>query len=334
MINLIKMLLISLVGERKLHLILNDLSLHGQFDDVSAFEAAINRVMILRQLAGRFGRELHCHRNMVQAKVTHNLNMLQVVQALDQEKKRALMQWLTRIGPFWEDERSHSSDDYLECEGVVVTDTAIGEAALCNIRGQDHRLASFTPSSWLRSPLSVTWTPDACESQLAAVMNHWAEDDLKQVLDNASAVISSWEQLSAACRLRFGNLFFSDNCFEPLQGHPFVNGAADRIVELLDVLDRFKVCFDANGQRTALGQEIYQNHFTGDKAWFSDSSDLEKNDFERKLTFLHPENRAATLFCSWHGKVKTPQIRIHFSWPVSANIPLYVVYIGEKLTKR
>jgi hypothetical protein len=40
------------------------------------------------------------------------------------------------------------------------------------------------------------------------------------------------------------------------------------------------------------------------------------------------------IFCTWHGKVKTPQYRIHFSWPISAVAPLYVVYIGPKITKR
>ena len=35
-----------------------------------------------------------------------------------------------------------------------------------------------------------------------------------------------------------------------------------------------------------------------------------------------------------HGKVKTPQIRIHFSWPITASTPLYVVYVGYKITKK
>ena len=40
------------------------------------------------------------------------------------------------------------------------------------------------------------------------------------------------------------------------------------------------------------------------------------------------------LFCPWHGKVKSPQYRIHFSWPTTATTPIYIVYVGPKLTKK
>jgi len=52
------------------------------------------------------------------------------------------------------------------------------------------------------------------------------------------------------------------------------------------------------------------------------------------MTFPDPDVQGETLFCSWHGKVKTPQYRIHFSWPVTAASPVYVVYVGPKITKR
>jgi len=34
------------------------------------------------------------------------------------------------------------------------------------------------------------------------------------------------------------------------------------------------------------------------------------------MTFTHPDESDKTLFCPWHGKVQTPQLRVHFSWPV------------------
>ena len=102
----------------------------------------------------------------------------------------------------------------------------------------------------------------------------------------------------------------------------------------MTVLHDLKNCFDDRGQRTPEGHETYRKHFTGKKAWFSDSSDSEKADFRRDLTFSHPADAGETLFCTWHGKVKTPQLRIHFSWPVHAAEPLYVVYVGPKITRR
>lgn len=95
-----------------------------------------------------------------------------------------------------------------------------------------------------------------------------------------------------------------------------------------------KDCFDDRGKRTPEGHTLYQKHFTGDKAWFSDSSDTEKARFKNELIFKHPANPNEVLFCPWHGKVKTPQLRIHFSWPIREDQPLYIVYVGPKITKR
>ena len=50
------------------------------------------------------------------------------------------------------------------------------------------------------------------------------------------------------------------------------------------------------------------------------------------MTFKDPEGRE--LICFWHGKIKTPQYRIHFSYPIEKGAPLYIAYIGEKLTKK
>ncbi|EGR2914004.1 hypothetical protein DNG97_24050 [Vibrio parahaemolyticus] len=103
---------------------------------------------------------------------------------------------------------------------------------------------------------------------------------------------------------------------------------------MLLVLDKINVSFNGAGERNEEGHRIYQEHFTGDKAWFSDSSDTEKREFKEALTFKHPENNGESIFCTWHGKVKTPQIRIHHSWPITKDAPLYILYIGPKLTKK
>jgi hypothetical protein len=40
------------------------------------------------------------------------------------------------------------------------------------------------------------------------------------------------------------------------------------------------------------------------------------------------------IFCPWHGKVKIEQMRMHFTFPIQHDRPVYVVYIGPKITKR
>ena len=259
--------------------------------------------------------------------------MPQAIQRLEQAEKNALMQWMTRLGPFWDDERLHGPDDYLECADQVVTDTAIGEASFRCLHGTDYHLVSLLPSSWEQSPLSVWWRCASGIDRNVEVANHISLEDLGVALRLAPDPIASWEQLAVVTRARFPNLYFANDAFEPFRGVPFSPGVAHRVIERMDVLERLQCCFDANGERTPEGHRLYQEYFTGDKAWFSDSSDSEINEFRSELTFRHPEIEGETLFCTMHGKVKTPQIRIHFSWPVRMGMPLYVVYVGPKLTK-
>jgi len=186
----------------------------------------------------------------------------------------------------------------------------------------------------------VDWVSETDVRKTVDVANHWDPAAIEAVLRAAAPPPASWKQLEILATERCAQITFAVDALAPLNGLPFVPGAAQRLVFILDTLDRFKSCFDADGQRTPEGHEIYQNFFTGKKgdggrgALFSDSSADEKNTFESKMTFTHPADAGKTLFCPWHGKVQTPPLRIHFSWPVRADEPLYVVYVGSKITKR
>ncbi len=317
-----------------MELLINDLSIHGQFTDFPIFRAAIQRLMKIRRISRRFGRELHCHRKIAYAPVTSTLSMPEAIKALTEAERRALMQWLTRQGPFWEDVRVHGSDDYLECKGEVVTDSAVGEAAFCCMRGIERHLVSAVPSSWKFSPVPVTWFTGPTAEQNTDVLNHWDPNKVEAALQNAPVPMNSWADLEAIAIARCQHLIFVPTCFKPLTGYPFAPGAAQRILIRLGTLDRLRSLVDEDGQRTSEGQELYKKHFAGKKAWFSDSSDSEKRLFNLELTFRHPNKEGRFVFCPWHGKVKSPQIRIHFTWPVSAQESLYVVYVGPKITKR
>ena len=303
---------------------------------MSTFKAAVERVMGIRTLMRRFGRELYCHRNLVNSQVTRDTTMPRAIGAFDQNSRRALMGWLTRHGPFWEDAREHGGDDYLDCfkyEGRIVTDTAVGEAAYCRFHGLDWGLVSMIPSSWQFSPVTVDWYENE-STRSVDVLNYWDVDELRATLADIPAPLGSWKDLETAARTRCRGLTFSPDSFEPLSGTPFHQGAALRVLARLIVLHEIRRCFDERGERTPEGHRLYRKHFTGDKAWFSDSSDKEKNHFRTEMTFRRPLVRGESLFCPWHGKVKSPQLRIHFSWPMRAVEPLYLVYVGPKITKR
>ncbi len=316
--------------------IFNDLSIEGQFIDAYDFKAAIDKVMKMRNIMRRSGNQLHCHRNIVNAQVARDINLRQAINKWELDSRLAFMTWLTKDGPFWEDQRHHSEDDYLECNRDVVTDSGVGEAAFLCCDSLDGRLVSLSPSSWEYSPISVDWYRNGSDKISIDILNYWEINDLELALDKIPASIDSWDDLRQMAYIRCMNLIFSPQVFDVLQEYPFMPAQAQRILMQLLVLQNYMGCFDESGKLTDEGHWILTNHFKGGRAWFSDSSNTEKSKYEKELTFPKPGKRGEYIFAPWHGKVSSAQgpIRIHFSWPIRADEPLYVVYVGPKLTKR
>ena len=126
----------------------NDLSFHGQFHDISSFRDAFGRLMAMREVSRRYGRDLYCSRSLMSANTTRGATMQQVFQRFPEAQRRSALGWMTRSGPFWDDVRRHGPDDWLESQGEVVTESAVGEAAYCNMYGLACGLVSVTPSNW------------------------------------------------------------------------------------------------------------------------------------------------------------------------------------------
>ena len=301
-----------------------------------SFRDAFALLMTMRATAGDFGREVYCHRAILTVEAMPGVPMQQALGRLSESERRSAMRWLTNGGPFWDDLRQHSDDDYLESRGEVVTDSAVGEAAYRTLHAVECSLISVVPSDWDYSPVDVIWRrgAEALEDQSTTLENWRDSASLEAKLQRAVPLVRSWNDLRNAGTNRFSDLTFAGNCFDPLRGVPFAKSAAERILVLLGILDRFARAFEADGRRTPEGHRIYQDYFTGDKALFSDSSNSEKHDFRNKLTFLHPSDPGSSLFCTWHGKVSHMTLRVHFSWPIRAGEPVYVVYVGPKLTKQ
>ncbi|MCY4585107.1 MAG: hypothetical protein OXB98_03625 [Bryobacterales bacterium] len=262
--------------------------------------------------------------------------MQQAMSRIADSERRAVMSWLTRAGPFWDDLRQHGANDWLACGDELVTDTAVGEAAFRSLHGVACGLVSVTPSDWEFSPVEVAWCfRDGGLTDQHASLENWVEvDELQRKLQGTAPPLSSWDDVREACSARFENLIFGTDCFEPMRGHPFSSAAANRLFALLDVLDRLCRAFDATGNRTLDGHRIYSDFFTGNMAPFSDSSDSERNRFASEMTFPDPRDPDSRLFCPWHGKVRRTTLRFHFSWPIRFGEPVYVVYAGPKITKR
>jgi hypothetical protein len=215
-----------------------------------------------------------------------------------------------------------------------VTDTAVGEAAWCCLNDLERVLVSFSPSDWLQTPLTVRFVDNDFPEARVDVANFWEVTEIERFLGQVVSPAASWQELESIAIQRFAALSFVPGCFAPLEGHPFMPPLAERILTRLAVLDRLHSSYDEVNRRTTDGHYLYQQHFTGANAWFSDSSDSEKAEFRRELSFRIPAQENREAFCSWHGKIRSPQIRIHFTWPVSRGEPLFIAYVGPKITKR
>ena len=319
-----------------MELFANDLSIHGQFHDLRAFRDALARLMAMRAAARHFGREVHCHRQFLTVKAMPGVSLQQTLGQLAESERRAAFGWLTRGGPFWDDLRRHGAGDWLEYRGEVVTETAVGEAAFRALHDNACGLVSVSPSDWEFSPVEVIWRREAegLRERRASLDNWWDVAALEAHLQTAPPPIKSWEALRDVATRRFANLTFTGDCFRPIAGLPFAVGAAERVLLLFDILDRLARAFDSNGRRTAEGHHIYRTYFTGGNALFSDSSETEKLDFRDKLTFRHPDQPHRSLFCPWHGRVRHLELRMHYTWSGRAGEPVYIVYVGPKITKR
>ena len=152
---------------------------------------------VLSGVARRFGRNVYCHWALVHAEPVPGIRMQPAVQRLAGNERRALMSWLTRRGPFWDDLRRHDGNDWLECRGEIVTDTAVGEAAYRTQRGVACALISATPSDWDFSPVEVIWNREAegLDDQNAALEN-WRD----------AAALEEWLQVELT---RFSGRFMS-----------------------------------------------------------------------------------------------------------------------------
>ncbi len=262
--------------------------------------------------------------------------MRQVLKKIPESERRSLMLWLTRQGPFWDVYPMHPTSEWFECRGYPITGTGLGEAAFRKVNGITCGVVSFIPSDWQDSPIQFIWRlgNDEAEQETGTIENWCTTSDLESSLKRLVPEIGSWTQLREVSTLRFPALMFSSTCFDGLTGVPFVKRSADQVLNLLEVLDRLARGFAEDGRRTTEAQEIYEDHFTGDQAWFSDSSRTEKNKFKKRLTFKDPRQPDCKSVFGWHGKERHSLIRLHFSWPILHKESVAIVYIGPKLTKK
>lgn len=313
----------------------NELSFHGQFASNAALEVALRQLLALRKRALESNVPMQTTRLVPQRPTIGQQDLRAAMGSIDRGLQRAVSLWLDRDGPFWEDGDRHSGSAWFECNEELVTESGLAEAAYRRLEGVDAVATAAHPSNWQATPLSVVFDDGAGGRAEISVPSHVDLATLAPWLTNQEKAPDSWPGVANWARRRCQRLHLAADVLTPLAGHPFVPGAAERVQELLLVLNRLASLVKPEGSAlTDEGVSLLQKHFVGEKAWFSDSSDAEKSEFRDELTFPHPTKAGEKVFATWHGKVKIGQLRIHYVHEFRADEPVYVVYIGPKITKR
>lgn len=314
---------------------INDLSIRGQFVSHGDICNALTPILQLRQRRADLRSRILCSRPLGTRPAIGALSLQQaVVQAPDRTFKQLALTWLANAGPFWDDSRELNPDDYFHHAGEDVTEHGLGEASRRLIAGAAAAAFSFLnpPENTFRhSPIEVHHGLPEDPIGILAVHNFWEVDELER-----SSIVppSSWADMLSSAGNRMNLLVLSGEISAQLKSQPFSRIIAEKVLERLAVLQTLAAETLPDGSRSEKATQIYNTYFIGDTPYFTDESDGNKRDFKNEMTFNDPVTSGATLFCPWHGKVKTGQFRIHFEWPrPRRQNHIKICYIGPKITK-
>lgn len=317
---------------------LNDSSLQGQFSTEREFVDEIGNLARLKSRLPDSGFQFYCTRNLAMAEVTREASCRgAVMQAARVDERRLILSWIDRTGPFWDEDRIPEDDDYFEFEGMDVTDHGLGEAARSENFGDNASVFSFTGGAvnFEKTPLLVQHGLSEAPIGHISIPNVWKVSRLEERIREISAEPRDWDELIQVCRSRFATLIIPDSVLNRMKRETFYPVVSRKVLVLLEILHSVMIGRSAQGELNADARSLRQKHFQGKKALFTDETDGNKHKFKNEMTFPDPENSANRLFCTWHGKIKPQQFRIHFEWPVpQGQARLKILYIGPKISKK
>lgn len=317
---------------------MNESSLIGM-SDLDQVSDYFNELMSARARSPNLRRVLFCSRKTSETEALNGERLLKTISRMPHDKRKAILLWLGKSGPFMDDDRVETDDDLYHLDEIEVTDLGPGEAARQRQRGLDARILSFANaegnSAFAYTPIHVVQGfPDEPVDRVD-IQNTWDLAEAKQWADAIDPEPESWRELLDVCRRRYGSLVIGEHCDYILNAQTFYPAVSRRVIELLKILNEITEGAAAQSGLGERGIELVQTHFAGGKSWFTDESDENKRQFAREMTFPDPTNPPQKLQCFWHGKIKTPQFRIHFEWPLpEAATHMKIAYIGPKLSKK
>lgn len=316
--------------------IVNELSIDGNFRSVEEFLEEFMRLILIRKNNSIISEGLLCSRQIGNQPVVGGIPFRHaVMQHASRDTKSLILNWINKKGPYWDDDRASNDDDYFEHNGFDVTDLGLGECSRRILLNKDSTTVSLLSpnSSFKCDVLEIVQGLPQAPIAVISINNITDIATLQACAERERERPKNWADAIDFLKARFDRLAISSEVLRVLQPHPFSSYVVERLEELLGVLQHLMESRDDRGKYTKETYELIAKHFSGKKAWFTDESDTNKNKFEDQLTFKDPLDPDKTIFCPFHGKIKTPQFRIHFLLPETEDKLIRVAYIGPKITK-
>jgi len=316
-------------------LILNDLSLNGQFRDSESFWAELELLLKSHSRLEENKNEFLCSADFRSRPATGQTTVLEIVHSVSATPKYLALRWLTK-GPFWDASRQAVPIDMFEYNAIDVTEQGLGETAR-RILNKDQAFSFSFPGidEFEKTPLPIQHLQENGVIGEIPVENFW-QIDLATEKIGVGGERGKWLGLLTRLRDSYKDILFDlDTVAKQLRPYPFDLGLAERISQLLSVLNKVAAAKRLYGDGSPQLTELLNLHFIGRRAQFSDESDQNKVAFRNDLTFDDPEDATNKLFCGWHGKIRMElPYRIHFEWPMPlGQARVKIVYIGPKITR-
>lgn len=317
-------------------LIINELSLERENTATPRLNQQLIELVELIN-SERIARDtIKCSRNTLNQVVSNDKTLVSHIQSsFSRDRRLQLMSWLANGGPFWDDQRAKVEFDSFNHDDLEVTEHGLGEAGRLSSLGVSVLSFSFEGSTknFHRTPLPISHSLEEIKLGEYKIENIWNVSNISERIKLSTPEISSWKELLEFAKDSFANLIFLQNPHTDLIPIPFSQGASHRILFLLKTLDQLSEHTNQDGSYSEEAHKIYDLHFKGDKAAFSDESAQNKIDFKNEMTFQ--DNDGNSTFAPYHGKVNTPKLRVHYEWPrPDKQKNIKILYIGPKITKR
>lgn len=317
-----------------MRIFVNDISINNQFSNPTEFILNLKFLIDLKKRNGNFGDHFICSRGISERVVCNDKTLRQVVlENGNKDFTMAVLTWLDRSGPFLENDDEDYGKLICEFNGVVLEDCVVENVATKVRRNENAKTYSFDKCqpTYSYTPFKIDYIDNDGAGSLY-IENIWSEAQLNTLVSHWEKRPESWGELIEYVTGKCQNLIFSQEISGYLSPHPFSLTISERVIFLMGVLDDYVRSHDEKKLRTKKTHEIINNFFSGTKAPFTDESESNIRDFKKEMTF---DVNGSPALCSWHGKIKHQEFRIHFQYPFDSTMEkIFVAYIGPKITKK